>query len=81
MSYVKKEQLSVSRIIINSIKEYMLLHVDELVPTFRLIQELKNVPEDFKTIYPMLKRRAFKELEKVGYILHYDAATQAKIKP
>jgi hypothetical protein len=60
------------RLIIEAIKNWMKRHGGQSVPGFREVTEhLQSIPASFITNYTAFKKRAFKELEKEGFILKY----------
>lgn len=60
------------RLIIEAIKNWMKRHGGQSVPGFREVTaNLQGIPASFITNYTAFKKRAFKEMEKEGFILKY----------
>ena len=79
MARVAKDGESISRLIINSVKDWMKRNAQKQVLGFTQLKTICSVPEEFVTAYANLKRRAFKELEEEGYQLDYQSETKATL--
>jgi len=63
-------------VIVDAICEWMKRHTEKF-PDRAEIAKCIDIPENLN--YTICKKRAYKKLEKDGYILHYESDTNAKI--